>query len=953
MPKEKDMFALDQEVIGEIAEVVNEVEINGVFRDEQITASPNFNIVRPPYASSKNGIEMVGADEYENALANANTATDRSATLVNLTKLTPNPVLDEKLRSAMQRTVRRLKGRQTRMNVMRRNLPAFAKKQKFLNLVDKNQVVVVVGETGSGKTTQLPQYLLEHTTLRGRGSRTRILVTQPRRISAISVAERVASERGQRLGEDVGYQIRFEKVLPKHFSGSILFCTTGIVLQFFLSEPLLQSVSHIFVDEVHEREMMGDILMTMLKRILPQRPDLRVILMSATLNSDKFRKFFDDCPILKIPGRTFHVEPLFLEDVLRETGLGMSAEELQRFNKFKHLGPATSVSEDIRQEFEEWVEKESQSLSPGSRGFLEALGVDRSPSPRFIAEVVDYIAQNYEPGAILVFIPGIADIQDVMMELKSIDPAFYGSGAEAGAVLYPLHSSLATRHQRKVFLPVPEGKRKIVIATNIAETSITIEDIVYVVDSGAIKITTYNPSTNTSMLSPVLVSRSNATQRKGRAGRVREGICFHLFSTFCYERVMRDYLPPEITRVRLEDVILRLKALRLSVTDFLFSCLDPPDPELITRSFQYLLDIGALAPVPDSPMNTPTSNSIEADDSEVSSETSGSFIEEENYMLTPLGYHLAYFLLPPQCTKLILLGALFCCLEPALAIAACLTIKDPFEVLVEQEGRAVEKHRELAGDTQSDHWAFYLAIRDFRSTKGMKRWGYCSDNFLDFFAIHDICGLMEYFAWLLYVRGFIKSGNIDDPAMNRYSQNTDLFRAIIAGAFCPNYIMANPKGGIRGGIKCSGPTEGETIILHKNSVNAQARLDSTAWFAYFRKMKFGYQAPSTLMDTTVLDGRHVAFFSSKFMLDNTGLLKLDDWITLSLNPGVARLIEKLKHCFDLLLNHKMRHPSPTNWNPTTIEGRVMQAVVKFFLNKAPEKRGPRRRQRRRGGGGGR
>ncbi|KAM7535027.1 hypothetical protein Aperf_G00000098542 [Anoplocephala perfoliata] len=943
MSKEKDAFELDQRTAAQIAKVVKNVEGGGLFYDEQYSTSSWSSVET---VSSESGTGMLDAHAFEGELRNSNVEGDKSATPINHAYLKGNPALDEKLRLTMIKSVGN-----PGMNVTRQNLPTFAKKQEFLSLVDDNQVVVVSGETGSGKTTQLPQYLLEHNVLGGRGSRTRILVTQPRRISAISVAERVARERGQEVGEDVGYQIRFEKKLPRHLPGSILYCTTGIVLQFFLSEPLLQSVSHIFVDEVHEREIMGDILMTMLKRILPQRRDLRVILMSATLNSDKFCEFFDDCPHLEIPGRIFPVESLFLEDVLRETGYGMSAEELKRF-KFKHLETHTSVCENIYEEFKEWIEKDCSDLSQNSREFLEALGVDRCPPSKFIAVVVDYIAKTCEPGAILVFVPGIADIQSVKKELKSIDRKFYRNSAK----LYPLHSRLTTMRQRTVFSSVPDGKRKIVIATNIAETSITIKDIVYVVDSGAIKITTHDPRTNISTLGRVLVSKANATQREGRAGRVREGKCFHLFSRFSHDRIMQDFLSPEITRVRLEEVILRIKYLNWgSVTGFFFSCLDPPNRDAIIRGFRFLVEILALVPLSNSSENTHGplfTNAIRAGRVEAVEGTLESSIEEENYKLTPLGHHLAYFLLPPQCTKLILLGALFCCLEPALAVAACLTFKDPFEVLVDQEGDAVEKQREFAGDTQSDHWAFYMAIHNFRSQKEEKPWGYCCSNYLDLFTMHDICQLMQYFASQLYQRKFITSENIDDPAMNRYSRSFHAFRAIIAGAFYPNYVMANPKGGIRGAIKCSGPVEEETIILHKKSVNAQATLDSTVFFAYFQKMKFGYQAPSTLMDTTVLDGRHVAFFSSKFMLNNNGSLKLDDWITLSLTPRIARLVEKLKHCFDLLLNDKMRHPGPTKWDSATTEGQVMQAVVNFFRSKAPEKRGRRRRLRRRGGGDG-
>ncbi|VDL26538.1 unnamed protein product [Hymenolepis diminuta] len=801
---------------------------------------------------------------------------------------------------------------------------------EFLDLVDNNQVVVISGETGSGKTTQLPQYLLEHAILRDNGSCTRIVVTQPRRISAISVAERVASERGESLGMDIGYQIRLEAKFPARHQGSILFCTTGVVLQWFHSDPLLQSVSHIVVDEVHEREMLGDFLMAMLKRILPMRPDLRVILMSATLNSMKFSEFFGNCPHLEIPGRTFPVESIFLEEVLRKTGLSL-----------------------------------------GSRQFLSAMDVNVCPPPEFIADVIDYISRRCDPGAILVFVPGIGEIKDVIKMLQRIDGEFYGNGYRSGAVLYPLHSRLTMANQCAVFGTPPRGKRKIVIATNIAETRqvlfcysfITIEDIVYVVDSGQIKITTYDPSNNTSTLAPVLVSKANAAQRRGRAGRVREGKCFHLFPSFSYNKVMLDFLPPEITRMRLEDVILRIKALKLGpVTTFLSGCLDPPDLETILRTLHFLRDIQALKPLPPAaqPYSGPSSSSsipvaqlsrmskrqrervmasaIESGKAAVAAESADSAVEEDNDVLTPLGHHLANFPLDPQCAKLLILGALFCCLQPALAVAACLAFKDPFEVPLGQEAVADAKRREFAEDSQSDHWAFYSALREFRQLRHNDRWNFCRDNFLNCNTMQDLLRLMQDFVELLYERRYIRSEDMDDPDVNIYSHDVRIFRAIIAGAFYPNFIMASAKRAKSGGVLYRSSTTDEKIALHAKSVNNGIKPDTNIWFAYFEKMKLQHNAASTLFDTTMLNVRPVVFFSSKLdnvKLNNTDYLKVDDWITLHSNPRIPQLVESLKQCLDHLLNDKVRNPGPTNWDESTLEGQIMQTIVNYFLNEAP------------------
>ncbi|VDN14702.1 unnamed protein product [Dibothriocephalus latus] len=295
-PKE---FKLDQKNIEKIAEIVKDVERLG---DLPLNSNaPARSGPAQPALSAKPGVSSSNTDEEVIDLTVEEEDDHGDIVMVDLTAeeettpadpLVPNAALSEELKSDL--------GEQMRS-------PQYLAMNEIVETINANQVVVISGETGCGKTTQIPQYILEDAILRGDGSCTRIVVTQPRRISAISVAERVASERGQQLGEDVGYQIRLDSVPPRRRQGSLLFCTTGIVLQWFHSDPLLkdsknklsfrlflllQGVSHIIVDEVHEREMLGDFLITMLKRIAPQRPDLRIVLMSATLNAELFSSFF-------------------------------------------------------------------------------------------------------------------------------------------------------------------------------------------------------------------------------------------------------------------------------------------------------------------------------------------------------------------------------------------------------------------------------------------------------------------------------------------------------------------------------------------------------------------------------------------------------------------------------------------------------------------------------------
>lgn len=257
---------------------------------------------------------------------------------------------------------------------------------------------------------------------------------------------------------------------------------------------------------------------------------------------------------------------------------------------------------------------------------------------------------------------------------------------------------------------------------------------------------------------------------------------------------MLDFLPPEITRNRLEDVILRIKALELgSVTTFLSNCLDPPEIKIVHRTYRFLHDIQALkfrftSPIPSNSCRFYLEARYSAHDSAVR-------IEEEHDVLTPLGYYLANFPMDPQCAKLLILGTIFCCLQPALAVAACLTFKDPFEVPFnkEAENEMYKKRHELAENSRSDHWAFYSALREFRQLHPKARWRFCQENFLNYNTLNDLLLLMQEFVNLLYEDRFIKSKDIDDPAVNLYSHDARIFRAIIAGAFYPNIIMQKTR----------------------------------------------------------------------------------------------------------------------------------------------------------------
>uniref|UniRef100_A0A0X3NUH3 Helicase C-terminal domain-containing protein n=1 Tax=Schistocephalus solidus TaxID=70667 RepID=A0A0X3NUH3_SCHSO len=688
--------------------------------------------------------------------------------------------------------------------------------------------------------------------------------------------------------------------------------------------------------------------------------------LHSTQNSSPL--FFGNCPTFSIPGRLFPVKPLYLEDVLHLTKFQMDPAELDRFSRMTRRttskrsvsGVGPNINSSLQQRFKHWLWKGQSSLSPGSKQFMEALDLLGCPPPELVATVIDHIIQTTESGAILAFVPGLGDIIETTKALRRINPHLYAE-TSCRVKIYPLHSRLPSARQRSVFDPPPRGQRKIVVATNIAETSITIEDVVFVVDCGHIKLTTYDPQTNTSTLAPVLVSKANAAQRRGRAGRVQPGICYHLFSSFVRDEVMLENLPPEITRIRLDDVILRIKALDLGpVTQFLQSCLEPPAPDAIDRTLKFLRDIQALEPVTraendDSTSSVPVLQTSKMSKKQrqrlmnnaiqngVSSATSTPILSADNDRLTSLGYHLANLPLEPQCAKLLILGALFCCLEPILAVAACLAFKDPFEVPLDKQAIGDRKRQELAGDSLSDHWVYHVVLSEYRALRSYsEKSQYCWRNFLNQRTMEDLRHLMQDFAGLLYERRYIGSARFDDEVANRNSYNINVFRAVLAGALYPNFVMLTERpqkhaGAIPPPIIEGRPSEG-AVSIHPKSVNGFMRPIGQAWLAYFTRLKLDHGAKSTIFDTTAIGSRPIVFFSGKVSNLKVGdeeVLILDDWIRFKSPHRLAQLMKSLKKCIDKLLDCKIRRPGPTDWDQQTIEGRLLQIIVDLFTSEPP------------------
>merc|ERR1719359_280410 len=406
----------------------------------------------------------------------------------------------------------------------RLGLPVYAYREQFLEAVRDYQVLIVVGETGSGKTTQLPQYLHEV----GYTKIGKIGCTQPRRVAAMSVAARVSAELGCKVGHEVGYNIRFEDCTTDRTI--IEYMTDGMLLRSFLNEPDMASFSVMLIDEAHERTLHTDVLFGLVKDVARFRDDLKLIISSATLDAEKFSEYFDNAPIFNIPGRRYPV----------------------------------------------------------------SIHYTKAPEANYLDACVITVLQIHltQPlGDILVFFTGQQEIEEA---IELIDFKTRGMGSAMGElIVLPIYATLPTDMQAKIFEATPEGARKIVLATNIAETSITIDNIVYVIDPGFCKQNTFNPRTGMESLVVNPCSKASANQRAGRAGRVKPGKAFRLYTKWSFEHELEDDNAPEIQRSNLGHVVLMLKS--IGIDDLLhFDFMDPPPPETLIKALEQLYALSAL-----------------------------------------------------------------------------------------------------------------------------------------------------------------------------------------------------------------------------------------------------------------------------------------------------------------------------------------------------------------------
>ena len=699
-------------------------------------------------------------------------------------------------------------------------LPMNQHRAQVLNLVSNNVYSIIVGATGSGKTTQVPQILLDDAISKGNGSSCNIICTQPRRIAAISVAKRVAVERAENLQDCVGYHVRFDSKLPR-IGGSVTYCTTGILqqqLQHFPDE-VLDNVSHLVIDEVHERDMLIDFLLILLKKNIMRRHALgksnpQVVLMSATMDTELFASYFQnditgkgmiDCPTLSVPGRTFPVKERYLDEILKDISAMDSPSQLTAM----HSDPNTKDYLDVETRFRsenpmtgslESAEGPSKDISlidwkRERNSTVDGAAVDPLTEKEnglvpfgLVACTIAHIVKTSQEGAILVFLPGLAEITKVqeILESHSFGPDFNN---EAEFKICLLHSSLPAG-QNTVFDPVPEGCRKIILSTNIAETSITIPDVQYVVDTGKLREKQYDQTRRISQLLCTWISKSNSKQRAGRAGRVQNGNYYALYTKERYEKLRAIGLP-ELLRVDLQEICLKVKAqaLQAPIRQFLAEAIEPPDPKAVDSSIINLQALDALT-----------------DDSEA---------------LTPLGRLLSSLPVHPTLGKMIVLGIIFRCLEPMIVLGAASAERSLFLSPLDNRDEAARAklsfvEGSFAEGSSSDHIALLNAFRELRRIRAISGdhflKHFAHEKFLHFSAFKTIEATVLQIENILVEARLIPRSPYGGHSLNENSQKIPLIKALALAGFHPNLAINN------GGL--SFRTVGEkACVVHPHSTN--------------------------------------------------------------------------------------------------------------------------------------
>ena len=793
----------------------------------------------------------------------------------------------------------------------RESLPAHGARDDLLAALRAHRVVVVAGETGCGKTTQVPQFILDDAIARGCGSGVSIVVTQPRRVSAMGVAARVANERCESLDAQsaeaqVGYAIRGERRAAR--GCRILFSTTGVLLRRLAAggDPTLNSVSHVIVDEVHERSTDSDLLLLLLRDVLAANPELRVVLMSATIKAETFTAYFGGAPYFCIPGRTFPVHNIYLEELVAAT-------------QFRCAWHARVSNEDALVDV-------SGAPDDDAVQTLRQLATGRTDY-ELVARAVAH-ALGLGDGAVLVFCPGVGEIRQAMQAIAAL--------GRRDLLLLPLHANLPAPEQRRVFERAPPGVRKVVVSTNVAETSITIPEVCFVIDTGRVREAQYDVQLSVHRLVDTWASRAACRQRAGRAGRTRPGTCIRLYSRGMEERLMPAETTPEMQRTPLESVVMQVKAIsRADVRAVLGRALSPPSLAAIEATTERLVIAGALH--------------------------AGGY----DARLTPLGRYLADMPIDIRLAKLLVLGALCGCLEPLLHVAALLSSRPIVAAGMQRdEGAAAARRAYVRANsdllTSAALVAAYLERRHRREKpRALRAW--CDELGLSAAALQDVemtrAQLARNLEDLGLVDGtYISAWRTSGPAWpdaragprrarhaaDLHSGNTNLLRALLVAALWPGLARVDAPGE-RYAASATGAVLKEAdarelhyfdehdgrVFVHPGSALFSATQFKSNYVSVFAKSASGASGKTYIRDVSEAPLYGLLLFGGPLHVEHdiggitvsTGMApSADAWIKLRASPRIGVLCRQLRTLLDGVLEGGIA-------DPRSLQNAASQGVV--------------------------
>lgn len=807
----------------------------------------------------------------------------------------------------------------------------------------------------------------------------KIVVAQPRRLAATGVAARVAEERGEDkpgVGS-VGYTVRGDSAVGKNTR--LLFCTYGILLRQLQSEGALSSITHVVIDEVHERNLDGDVLMALLKQCLDSTPHLRVILMSATLDADRFAAYWGvNTPRMHIPGRTFPVQDFFLEDVLALTGYippkkgkkkyfsggGGSGGQQHRQRRSTPWDDSELSDPEDREDGTERLSQEENDEAASKN--VAAFNISQVPLEEKVRRVdeerIDYdllgqlvktlILDNVmgSDGSILVFLPGAPEINQAKTIIGKITSGM-------SVLLLPLHGGLQPKEQNLVFRPSSNGV-KVILSTNVAETSITLPDCTVVIDGCREKQSSYDPVNRMPLLIEVFASQASMKQRRGRAGRVREGKCYKLISKQSHAKI-HEHTAPEITRCALDQTLLSLLFLGVETGNgaFLQTLLDPPSQKSVDAAIHSLWKLGALEKVSDTELRlTPLGMHLAGIPAPPMVGKSKDFWFLANYVLPPSFANLALVV------SVLVMGSILGCRRAALAMAATIsTGRSPFlrvdvprnkggeESIQQQKDKQISEERaklfEQSGN--SDHAMLAAAFMNWEDLPagGGNRKRYCEKLGLSFNGMRDILQLTSQYSSALSSAGYSKTAESE-----RNASSWRVLRTCAVSAMAPGQLVrvqrpstkyestaegAREKDGVARELKFfirvedSEATDGkqkkeERVFIHPSSALFAVGNYSVPWLVYNSMVK---TSKPFLRDATECNAYALLLFGGEIDVEaRNSIISVDSWVKLSANARIGALIRGLRRKMDDLLADKIKNPS------LDISGSPeMQVIVSLLL----------------------